>query len=97
MEKVSIWKLDEILSEDINNLNLNLTTWEEIRDMNPDLLLQEGVIDNVSNLFEYQKAMEFKSQVFQDLIKKLEDKHVEIVDGLSDILEEFDNINYNFQ
>ncbi|KAH9317443.1 hypothetical protein KI387_019212, partial [Taxus chinensis] len=34
--------------------------------------------------------------VLQDLIKKLEDKQVEIIDALNDISEEFDNANRKF-
>ncbi|KAH9323155.1 hypothetical protein KI387_017794, partial [Taxus chinensis] len=34
--------------------------------------------------------------VSQDLIKKLDDKCVEIMDGLNDISKEFDNINCKF-
>ncbi|KAH9288740.1 hypothetical protein KI387_032857, partial [Taxus chinensis] len=54
--------MDEAFSEDNNNLNLNLATWSEIREEDLDLLLQEDVIDDASNLFEYQKAMEFWCQ-----------------------------------
>ncbi|KAH9328063.1 hypothetical protein KI387_000171, partial [Taxus chinensis] len=54
--------MDEVFSEDNNNLNLNLTTWGEIREEDSDLLLQEEVIDDISKLFEFHKAMEFRSQ-----------------------------------
>ncbi|KAH9314843.1 hypothetical protein KI387_023470, partial [Taxus chinensis] len=40
--------------------------------------------------------MEFTSQVLQDLIKKLMDKRVEILDRLGNISDEFDDINYKF-
>ncbi|KAH9329372.1 hypothetical protein KI387_001480 [Taxus chinensis] len=95
-ERTSIQKMDETFSEDNNNLNLNLTTWSEIKEENSDLLLQEYVIDEASKLLEYQKAMEFRSQVLQDIIKKLDDKRIEIMDALNDISEEFDNINFKF-
>ncbi|KAH9312581.1 hypothetical protein KI387_027616, partial [Taxus chinensis] len=37
----TICKMDEALSKDNNNLNLNLTTWSEIREEDSNLLLQE--------------------------------------------------------
>ncbi|KAH9294222.1 hypothetical protein KI387_040575, partial [Taxus chinensis] len=94
--KTTIAKMDESLFEDNNNLNLTLATWSDIREEDSDLLLQEEVIDDASKLFKYQKAMEFWCQVLQDLIKKLEDKWVEITDALNDISEEFDNAHCKF-
>ncbi|KAH9302352.1 hypothetical protein KI387_013935, partial [Taxus chinensis] len=60
VEKTTISKMDEAFSKDNNYLNLNLATWSDIREEDLDLLLQEEVINDVSKLFEYQKAMEFR-------------------------------------
>ncbi|KAH9303541.1 hypothetical protein KI387_044422, partial [Taxus chinensis] len=60
--KIAIQKMDQDFSEENNNLNLNLATWEGVRVVDFKLFLQEGVIDDASNLFEYQKAMEFRCQ-----------------------------------
>ncbi|KAH9294620.1 hypothetical protein KI387_038208, partial [Taxus chinensis] len=95
VEKITISKMEESFSKDNNNLNLTLETWSDIREEDSNFLLQEEVIDDASKLFEYQKVMELRCQVLQDLIKKLEKKQVKITDALNDISEEFDNTNYN--
>ncbi|KAH9298699.1 hypothetical protein KI387_030381, partial [Taxus chinensis] len=79
-EKDSIMKLNGLLTEESYNLDLLLETWREIQSVSSNLLLKGDVIDDISKPFDFKEVMEFKAQILQDLMSKLEYKRVKVVD-----------------